>query len=179
MKNGILIILSFLIIGCASHGPVFKEKVDKMKITIPLESYSLVLSDARDKVSDRDIILNPITFGGEQDSVSAPAPENLETEFRSIINQSKIKGERDVKFHVEIVKGIQTFHSSRLHEFEYVEVILKISAFDASTNQLIDQTSSKSWGEKKSFNATYKRINRMYLTAFRQAFKSGVRDLNI
>ncbi len=179
MKNGIIVVIILLLYGCASHGPVFKEKVDKMEVTIPFESFSITVSDMRDNVSDKGIFLNPITFGGEQDSVSPPAPDNLESEFRSIINGAKIKGDREVKFEVEIKKGIQTFHFNGFHEVEYVEVILEIKAFDNETDELIGQTISKSWGEKKTFDATYKRLNRMYVTAFRQAFKSGLKELKI
>ena len=179
MKNAIIVVLILLMCGCASHGPVFKQKVDKMEVSIPFESFSILVSDIRDNVSDKDIFLNPITFGGEQDSISPPAPDNLESEFSSIINDTKIDGDRVLKFEVEIEEGIQTFHFNGFHEVEYVEVKLKIKVFDTETDELIGQTISKSWGEKKTFDATYKRINRMYLTAFRQAFKSGLIELKI
>jgi hypothetical protein len=179
MKNGIIGLLTILMCSCVSHGPVFKSKVDKIDVTIPLESFSISVTDLRDNVSDKDIFLNPITFGGEQDSVSPPAPDNLESEFNSIINEAKIAGDRSIKFEVEIKKGVQTFHFNGFHEVEYVEVILNIKALDDQTDELIGQTTSKSWGEKKTFDATYKRINRMYLTAFRQAFKTGLNELKI
>ncbi|UKM65388.1 hypothetical protein GSB9_01954 [Flavobacteriaceae bacterium GSB9] len=177
MKNGIIVFLILLLCGCASHGPVFREKVNKMEVTIPFESFSISVSDLRDYVSDNDIFLNPITFGGEQDFVSPPVPDNLESELKSIINEAKIKGDRSIKFEVEIKKGVQTFHFNGFHEVEYVEVILNIKALDNETEELIGQTTSKSWGKKKTFDATYKRINRMYLTAFRHAFKSGLKEL--
>ena len=150
-----------------------------MEVNIPFESFSIDISDMRDNVSDKDIFLNPITFGGEKDSIAPPAPDNLETELSSIVDGAKINGNRVIKFQVEIQKAIQTFHFNGFHEVEYVEVILKIKAFDNETDELIDETISKSWGEKKTFDATYKRINRMYLTAYRQAFKSGLKELKI
>jgi hypothetical protein len=177
MKNGIIAALILFLYGCASHGPVFEEKVNKMELTIPFESFSISVSDMRDHVSDSEIFLNPITYGGEHDSVSPPAPDNLEPEFISIINAAKMRGNRKLLFEVEIIKAIQSFHFNGFREVEYVEVILNIKAIDSETNQLIGQKTSKSWGEKKSFDATYKRINRMYLTAFKQAFKSGLKEI--
>jgi hypothetical protein len=179
MKNAIPILITIFLFSCASHGPVFKVKVDKIDVTIPLKSFSISVSDHRDNVSDNDIFLNPITYGGEQDSVSPPAPDNLESELNSIINEAKITGDRNIKLEVEIKKGVQTFHFNGFREVEYVEVVLNIKAIDNETDELIGQTTSKSWGEKKTFDATYKRINRMYLTAFKQAFKSGVKELRL
>lgn len=179
MKRLTLLALSIFIVSCASNGPIFKQKIDKIEVTLPLYNFTLTVNDLRENISDDNIFLAPISFGGENDSITPPAPSELNSEFNKIINESQTDGKRTVTFQVDIEKGIQTFHFNGFHEVEYVEVILRIRAIDTNSGELIDERVSKSWGEKKTFDATYKRINWMYLTAFKQAFKSGLSEMII
>lgn len=177
-KIAILLIMCFAL-SCASTGPLYKDKITNDKLKIPVNNFTINIEDKRESKSARSLHINKITFGGEQDKVSAPPPKNLDDVFENIIEESKINGNRDIDFKVEILDGIQKFYATGFLEIEYVEVTINVIAIEKDTKIIIDQIESKSWGQKKTMDANNQRINRMYLNAFEDAFKKGISKLKL
>ena len=175
----IIVVFIFLIVGCRSLGPVFNKNTEKMEVSIPLKSFELLIEDTRENVSNRTIYLTPITFGGEHDSISSSLPLDLEKSLSRIVNDFKTEGQKNIRFAVSITEGYQKFRSNGIMEVEFVEVELTVKAFDMTNGMLIDEAIGKSWGDKRVVNATYKRINKMYSTAFHQAFRTALGKLEI
>lgn len=162
------IFFSVLFSGCSSLGPVFKYKeVSSKKITY--NTFSLEIQDKRTNVSDKSIYLNPITFGGEYSKVSPKLPSVLDSIYTSVIEEYKRSGDYDIKIVIEILEAYQKFHFNGFHEVENVKTVLKLKIIEQKTGNVIRESNGESWGEKKTFEATYKRINRMFLTSLKQA----------
>jgi hypothetical protein len=162
-----------------SYGPVFTDTPEKMKVVFAVNEFDLIIKDLRDSISDRPLLINTVTFGGEFDSVSPKIPDELESSLIEIVNNSKTTGVEDVTIEVLIINAFQKFYMKGGAEFEMVEVELTVKAIDKSNGREIDNKTVRSWGKKKSLDAKYKRINRMYLNAYRQAFKKALGQLLI
>lgn len=176
-KNFYFLLGAVFLYGCSSSGPVFEKVPEKTRPFLPIASFELNVNDLRDSTSNRSVALPIMGYPGMMDSVSPPLTIAFNDWCKETVARNSVGNVNNVRLEVNINKAYQYFHCEKTSEIEYVAVELTLSAYDNTTHQLIDSVSTQSWGEKRSWDAKYKRINSMYQTALNQAFTNALMQL--
>ena len=158
-------LMIFLQIGCASKGPLFTEQAIPEKIG--MNSYSIKIVDKRENVQDAPPRVPFISFPWQDNKASLKVDEEIENILNMAILSLKSSSDRKLTFETEIIEGYLQFIADAFSETEKVSWKLSIRIYEGA-NKIMEGHGS-CWGERKSIDASPKRLKRMYLNCFEKA----------
>lgn len=180
-KKAIPILLSFLIIsvsGCMTltkEGPLFSDRPRFNKI--PVGAYEITVSDKREYIDSRKLIVPLMYVNTYMDRVSPKIDIDLIKVFKNILEQFIVKGDENLIFTVEILEVTQDYTGDKYSNTEYVSTKLNVLVKNKSTGEIIDSKEGEAWGSRKGFHATLNSIDKMLHDSIKLAFIDALNRL--